>query len=184
MARDEEWFVGLYRRHLAPLNAYCVRRVGAVDAADAVSRIFAIAWDRRGNLPEGANELAWLYGVARNVLRHHWRSTARSHRLVVKVSALRPIPDADAETIVIKRAEHTTVLAALNRLTEFDQEILRLAAWEELNQREIAETIGISLAAAEKRLARAKVRLAREYEATESSRLFTPMRIRKGGQGR
>jgi RNA polymerase sigma-70 factor, ECF subfamily len=176
MARDEEWFVSLYRRHSVPLNAYCVRRVGAMDAADAVSRVFAIAWERRSSLADGPDELAWLYGVARNVLRHHWRSTARSRRLVDKVSALRPIPQADAETIVVQRAEHEHVRNALSRLADSDREILMLAAWEGLSQRRIAETMGISLAATEKRLARAKARLARRYAATESIRPLSPMR--------
>ncbi|MGA7227030.1 MAG: RNA polymerase sigma factor [Acidimicrobiia bacterium] len=184
MARDEEWFVGLFRRHFVPLNAYCVRRVGAVDASDAVSRVFAIAWDRRDSMPRGADERSWLFGVARNVLRHHWRSTARSRRLVEKVSALRPTPYADVETIVVERAEHENVRRALSRLTESDQEILMLAAWEGLSQRKIAETTGLSLAAVEKRLARAKARLAHQYEATEASRLLSPMRRQKGGRDR
>jgi len=184
VSRDEEWFADFYRRHVVSLNAYCVRRVGAVEAGDAVGRTFAIAWDRRGSLPTGANERAWLYGVARNVLRHHWRSTARSRRLVEKVAALRPIPPADVETIVFERSDHERVLQALRRLSESDQEILRLAAWEGLGQRRIAETIGITLAATEKRLARAKARLAYQYDALESNRLLSPMRKRKGGDGR
>lgn len=132
----------------------------------------------------GTSELAWLYGVARNVLRHHWRSTARSRRLVEKVSGLRPIPCADAETIVVEALEHENVLRALSRLAESDQEILRLTAWEGLSQREIAATLGMSVAAVQKRLARAKARLAHQYEATESNRLLSPMRKQRGGHGR
>lgn len=165
MERNEDWFAGLYRRHLASVNAYCVRRVGVTDGGDAVSRVFAVAWDKRDRVPEDGDELAWLFAVARNVIRHHWRSSARARRLLEKVSTQHPVASLDAETIVLERAEHELVRRALARLSDTDQEVLRLFAWEGMSVSQVAAITGLSESAAEKRLARAKVRLARRFRA-------------------
>ena len=59
---------------------------------------------------------------------------------------------------MIRRTQDEAVLHALQKLRPNDQEILRLAAWEELSGPEIAATLGISLNAVHQRLARAKRR--------------------------
>lgn len=55
--------------------------------------------------------------------------------------------------------EQETVRAALGRLADRDREILELAAWEELEPREIAEVLGISAVAVRSRLSRSRARL-------------------------
>lgn len=62
------------------------------------------------------------------------------------------------------------VVEALSRLSEADQEILRLSAWEGLSNREAAAALGISADAADQRLSRAKQRLARAYRRVETGR--------------
>ena len=68
------------------------------------------------------------------------------------------------ETVVVRRAEDRRVLEAVGRLRPADQEILRLAGWEEMPHADIAEVLGISAAAVDQRFHRAKRRLAREYD--------------------
>lgn len=63
--------------------------------------------------------------------------------------------------------ESRQVLRALSKLRTSDQELLRLAVWEELSMSEVAEVLGISEAAAKKRSARARTALARTYERLE-----------------
>ena len=70
------------------------------------------------------------------------------------------------------REELDRVLEAASHLSDRDQEILRLAAWEGLSHRQLAEVFGCSVAAVDQRLHRAKRRLADQYEAaTEPSAL-------------
>jgi RNA polymerase sigma-70 factor (ECF subfamily) len=52
------------------------------------------------------------------------------------------------------------------RLRPADQEILRLAAWEELPHDQISRLLGCSVAAVDQRLHRAKKRLAKEFHKT------------------
>ena len=77
-------------------------------------------------------------------------------------------PPAD---VVVRRVEDHEALVALQRLRANDREILMLAAWEEMSGPEIAQTLGITVSAAEQRLHRAKKRYARvlDPQVTASS---------------
>ena len=184
MARDEDWFDRLYTRHRAALLAYCARRVGPVDAHDAVSEVFSVAWRRRDDIPTAKRELPWLYGVARNVVSHHWRSDRRSRRLVEKVGAMHAPSEPGPDALVVERSEHAAVREAVAALKRTDREVLLLSAWEGLTHGEIASVVGCSQAAVDKRLARAKTRLAKQYERVNESHALSPARKSEGGGGR
>lgn len=179
MARDEDWFDRLFQRHHASLLAYCVRRAGPADGQDATSEVFSIAWRRRADVPSGDAEIRWLYGVARNVVSHHWRSARRKRRLAEKVGAVRSLPVPGPDTVVIERSEYATIRQAIAELRPADREVLLLSAWEGLSHREIAGVVGCSQAAVDKRMVRAKARLAKRYEAINESNALSPVRHRK-----
>lgn len=140
-----------YRRILA----YALRRVHrADDAADVAAETFLVAWRRLSDVPNGDERRLWLYGVARNVLANHRRSTDRQGRLTARLrhvvdEATRPI---ETETTV-------TIRDALRQLTDADREVLILSAWEELTPTEIGSVLQISRATARTRLFRARRRL-------------------------
>jgi len=149
----------LYRAHHAEVLAYCARRIGRTDADDVVSEVFAVAWRRRDEI-DPATARPWLYGIARGVLSNRWRSRGRHLRLVGKVSGLAETPHETPDVVVVRRESDQEVLSALRRLRSADQEILRLAAWEDLGPTEIALVLDITVEAAKQRLHRAKRRLA------------------------
>jgi RNA polymerase sigma-70 factor (ECF subfamily) len=182
MPRTEAWFDHLYRRHRRPVLAFCLRRTGPADAEDAVAEVFAIAWRRRRDVPRGDLTLPWLYGVARNVLSHQWRSANRRKRLADRVVALRPAPAPGPEQVIVDDEEHTRVRRAVARLRPLDREALLLAAWEGLSHAEIAAVLQCSVAAVDKRLQRAKVRLKREWETLDRSAIH-PGPERAAGKG-
>lgn len=184
MERDEAWFERLYERHHRAIAAYCLRRIGSDDAAEATNEVFTVAWRRRADVPGDDRAVCWLYGVARRVLSHHRRSADRSRRLATKASAVRPLapPGPDAEAV--DRADRQLVRDAVQRLGDIDREALLLAAWEGLSHAEIATVLGCSQAAADKRVARAKVRLAREYAAIDTRSPEHVRSVRRGGARR
>lgn len=151
-ANRELRFATLFEAHFDALLAYARRRTEQLsDAEDVVAETFTIAWRRLGDLPDRADgERPWLYGVARRVLANQRRSASRRAQLVERlrsaVMPTRPTVPSDAIT-------------ALSMLPAADQELLRLAAWEELSHREIAIVLGISPNAAGIRLHRARGRL-------------------------
>ena len=169
----------VYDIHHADVLRYCLRRTGRDDAADVASEVFTVAWRRIADLPEGDGALPWLYGVAANTLANYRRSSGRRARLVGKLRGLGQPTEPAPETQVVRNAEHEEVHAALARLRPGDREILTLAAWEGLTAPEIADRFDISVDAAEKRLTRAKARLADALPPARKS--STSPRSQEGG---
>lgn len=180
MTADEARFADLYKTYFRHVYAYCYRRTGPDRADDAVAETFLTAWRKIDQVPEGPAVLPWLYGVARGVVRNLWRGARRKDRLERKLQALGIDPAAPAETLVILREETGQILLALSRLSENEQEILRLSVWEDLPHSDIALTLGISPEAARQRLSRARKSLTREYNRLEK-RANTAPAAQEGG---
>jgi RNA polymerase sigma-70 factor (ECF subfamily) len=131
-----------------------------------MGEVFLVVWRRIESAPSGPDPLPWLYRICHLTLSNQWRGAARRVRLESKLNGIgvtQPIPLIDH---VVARDEVRNVLQLLGRLRAFDAEILRLAAWEELDPGEIAEVLNISPIAARQRLSRARRRLSAVYEKT------------------
>ena len=164
MPSSDDQLKQLYDEHNGAVRAYCLRRIESADVPDAVADVFAVAWRRLDDIPEG-DSLPWLYGVARRVAADYTRSRNRRARLVARISGFRAGVPREPEPQVIQRDEYHQVHEALAMLREKDREILLLAAWEELSHAEIARILGCSPAAAAQRLHRAKRKLGITYRA-------------------
>jgi RNA polymerase sigma-70 factor (ECF subfamily) len=143
----------LFEAHHRALLAYAARRCPTLsDAEDVVAEVFLVAWRRLDDLPAGDAALPWLYGVARKTIGNQRRGLLRRGRLQARLeqTAERPATPAPSGT--------EPALAALERLSEGDRELLRLVAWEGLSHAEIAAVLGISVNAVAIRLHRARAR--------------------------
>jgi RNA polymerase sigma-70 factor, ECF subfamily len=159
--------VSRYRGHI---HAYCVRRLPASHAGDATSEVMTITWRRRATLPEEPGTLPWMYGVAHKVVGGVRRSERRWLARAERAAATAITHSDPVESGAIQMEEERQVRQALSRLRSADQEILRLAAWEGLTNRQIAEIMGLTPAAADQRLSRAKKRLAEAFNDIASGR--------------
>lgn len=168
MDDDERRFRGLFDEAYRPLMAYALRRVpDRVSAEDVVAETFAIAWRRRGTLPDGNRARPYLFGIAGRVIANERRSRRRWSRLVGR---LRQQPIEDPEPSV----SDPRVAAALAALSQRDREVLRLAAWDGLAYEDIAIVLGLSESGVASRLQRARERLASALAAAGVER--TPPR--------
>ena len=184
MARTETRFDRIYEAHHRQILAYCLRRVSREEAYSAANEVFEVAWRRSADIPTGDGTLPWLYGVARRVLAHQRRSAARFARLTTRAAGYARPYQHEPDQVVVQRHEYEMVCGAVNRLSSEDKEMLLLSAWEGLTHAQIAESMKLSLAAVDKRLARAKKRLKRQYEAiyaTDTHR--PPANEARGGEG-
>jgi RNA polymerase sigma-70 factor (ECF subfamily) len=163
----DEKLTELYERHYDEVLGFCARRIGTTEAEEAAADVFAVAWRRLDEI-EWETVRPWLFGIARRVVASRWRSARRQRRLLGRVSSLAPIPRELPEEQVVRRAEDEEVLNAVRGLKSVDREVLLLAAWEELTAQEIAETLTISVSAAEQRLHRAKRRLAQALQGARA----------------
>lgn len=139
-----------------PLQRYLRRRAGANDADDALADVMLTLWRRLDDAPPD-RVLPWCYGIAQRTLANRRRSQGRHLRLIQRIRSeplLSQVPDpADA-------GPDPELTAALSALGQEDRELLRLWAWEQLEPRDIAPVLNVSVNAATLRLARAKKRLA------------------------
>jgi RNA polymerase sigma-70 factor (ECF subfamily) len=151
-------FGSLYDAHRAALGAYCRRRLPVDVVDDVLAEIFLTAWRRIDEIPT-ESELVWLYRVARNVVANQRRGMARRVRLVARVLTFRSVGDVELGASPI--AQDRWIVDALSTLSSSDQELIRLRTWEELTSAEIAVVLGITSAAVNMRLNRARRRLER-----------------------
>jgi RNA polymerase sigma-70 factor, ECF subfamily len=173
-------FEALFAANHPSVLAYCARRANRADAWDAASEVFVVAWRRFEELPSGDDALPWLLGVAHKVLSNQRRSEQRRKRLTRRAEGSTGNGVAVPEAQLIRNEEEAEVIDALARLRPADREIIQLSLWEELAPVQIAEVLGISRAAVDQRLSRAKRRLARQME--RSRRAFGgPGPDREGG---
>lgn len=138
-----------------PLQRYLRRRVHRDRAEDVLSDVMLTVWRRLDDVPPD-HALPWLYGIARNTLANERRGQRRHLRLIERL---------DAEPKQMVSPDHADtgpdpdLTDALERLSKDDREILRLWAWEQLEPREMAPVLDISVNAATLRLSRARTRL-------------------------
>jgi len=154
-ASPEETFRGLFSQHYGPVYAYCARRIGRDDAADAASDVFTVAWRKIRRVPMEPKTLPWLYGVAHNVVANHRRSRARKERLDARMARHGDRTWTD---------QPGGLDAVLTLLRDDDREILMLAAWEGLGPEDLGRALGCSRNAATVRLHRARTRLSAAWD--------------------
>jgi len=178
----EQRYRQVFDRYHTEVFAYCRRRTDAQTAADCLAETFLVAWRRLDDIPEGDGTVGWLYGVARRVLANEYRRTRRSRRLLTRIEGSDPSPEATPEVVVVRRERDRLVLAALAALRPIDQEVLRLAWWEELPHAQIADILGCSVNAVAHRVHRAARRVAREYNRLDHThnRVGTRRQLRGG----
>lgn len=169
----EQHFIEVYIEHYADVFGYLLRRTSLEDAQDAVSEVFTVAWRRLDQLPADLATLPWLYGVAAKVLANQRRGDRRRQALRSRISTARAIPASSQESPSDSVDGNVEIIAALDSLSEQDRELVLLNTWEGLPASQIALRYEISLKAAEKRLTRAKSRLAAALQVADHSLVAT-----------
>lgn len=180
----EDRFRRMYAAYERQVYAYCLRRIDRDQAIDCTADTFLVAWRRISDVPVGDQALPWLYRTAHHVIGDRYRSRTRNR---VLVDALKATPTTDRsvepETVVVRREADAAVLDALDRLRAADQEVLRLAVWEELPHAEIGELLGCTAHAVDQRVHRAAKRLGRELHAKAGAASHVARRLdAPGGQ--
>jgi RNA polymerase sigma factor (sigma-70 family) len=157
-----EAFVEVVRRHEVAVHGYLARRAGRDAADDLLADVWLRAFGGRGGYdPAFSDALPWLYGIARNVLRAHWRAGAHAdHLLAAQVPAeVATDPWNDVVARLDSEAWRQPLVSALKALQTVDREVLLLVAWEQLTPAEAALVLGIPQGTARSRLHRARTAL-------------------------
>jgi RNA polymerase sigma factor (sigma-70 family) len=155
-------FEAAFGQHFPPVYRFIARRVGSALAEDLAAETFATAYRRRAAFDPGQGSLrSWLYGIATNLVRNHWR--AEQHLLALDA---RLVPEVDlsgsAEAVdqrVTAAMLAPKLAAGLAQLTRDQRDVLLLHAWAGLSHEEIAAVLGIAPGTVRSRLSRARAAL-------------------------
>jgi RNA polymerase sigma-70 factor, ECF subfamily len=154
-------FDAAFEAHYLKILAFAIRRVDERQAAeDVAAETFAVAWRRKEVMPD--TPLPWLYGIAVRVIANEWRSSTRRRQRERRYFTETEGSGRDPADVVSSRDAITAAFAAL---TESQREVLRLIAWEGLDNRTAASVLGCSQGAFAVRLYRARRALAKYLAA-------------------
>ena len=142
-AEDDGSLAELYDRYAGMVYAMGLRHLNDRSLAeDLVQDVFTSVWRKAKSFdPSKASFMTWIYRMARN------RTTDLHRRRRTRPSSAgqEPLIYLSGGDNVRSIAESIDVTEALSRLSPEHQEILVLAYFEGLTQREIASTIGVPL---------------------------------------
>jgi RNA polymerase sigma-70 factor (ECF subfamily) len=118
---DRNAFAELYRRFNRAVHGVVLARVRYLDAADVVQDVFAAALERLPQLGEPAAFPGWIMSIARNRAIDHVRGqkptdelsempveASRAAEVAQVLTALRALPDAYQETMILRLVEGMT----------------------------------------------------------------------------
>lgn len=148
----------LFDEHVDAVYGYVGRRLGREAAADVVGDVFEIALLQSDRYEAArGSERAWLFGIATNLMRRHWRTEQRRLRATNRV-AMRPAVPGDALLDIAERIDASTeaerVMAAVGDLAPEDRDLLMLVAWEDTPYKVCADILGIPVGTVRSRLHR------------------------------
>jgi RNA polymerase sigma-70 factor, ECF subfamily len=176
-AGDEEAFAELVEGYRRELQVHCYRMLGSLeDAEDLVQETFLRAWRKRESFQGRSTFRAWLYGIATNAcldaLERRPRTVTAQHgaQPLTEVPWLQPYPDrlleevasTDAEPeaeVVAKETIELAFIAAIQLLPPRQRAVLIARDVLGWSAAEAAALLGVSVAAANSALQRARATL-------------------------
>lgn len=160
-----------FEDHVDAIHAYVCRRAGRDVAGDVTAETFRVALTQFERYdPTLGNERAWLYGIASNLLRRHWRSEQRALRSLHRSARARLAPDDPLSAVEDRIDAHRDidrVLDAVALLDPDDRDLLLLTVWEGLTSTEVAAAIGIPAGTVRSRLSRIRGQLRAHQEGAK-----------------
>jgi RNA polymerase sigma factor (sigma-70 family) len=157
----EDEFERLYEEHAEPLFGFLVYRTGdralAEDVlADTFERVLRA---RRRFDPRRASEKTWVYSIAVNRLRDHYRRRAAEERAVERVATAAG-PEPGSELLQVEGRD--LLSRGLATLSDEEREAVALRYGADLRAAEIAKLLGERLTTVEGRVYRALRKLREE----------------------
>lgn len=163
-------FEALYAAHMHELVRFVGHRLPVESAGDVVAEVFVVCW-RRLDEVDPDNPRAWLFGVAHRLVANERRSRWRRRRLEARAEQLGVAEEAPGPEDWVGAAEdRRLVLAALDRLSPTDRDLLVAVTWDGLAVADAARVYGCTPATLSVRLHRARARLGEEFRKVDARR--------------
>lgn len=156
----------LFDLHGRRILLYLARRTDLQTAEDVLGETFVVAltrWDARD--PDRGDPVPWLFGIATNLLRRHWRSERRGRRAMARAADPESLDTDPGDRVDQERAVRA-VIRELDRMRPAVRDTVLLHAWAELTYEQIAAATGVPIGTVRSRLNRARAALRAVPEPT------------------
>lgn len=151
----------LFQRYYPAIARFFSNKVGG-DPADLIQETFVGCLRGRDRIEDPERFRAYVFGVAYNVLRQHYRRrNADGDRIDFGAASVADL-GAGPVTMMTASSEQRVLLAALRRIPVSFQVVLELFYWESLTSAAIAEVLGEPHGTIRTRLRRARELLEQE----------------------
>lgn len=157
MTRDRDRVIAAVNDNAADILAYLTRRVDPVeDAADLLSEVLTVLWRKAGALPARDEDVRpWMFGIARKMLHHHYRTLGRKHALADRLRSMLTVTDHPGFTT----DDHLDLRQALLGLDQIDRDIIGLVHWEGFTLADASRIMGLKEGTTRSRYHRARASL-------------------------
>lgn len=154
---EPQAFASIFDRHFDAVHGYARRRLGRSLAEEVASETFIRAFDRRRSFDlSRVDARPWLFGIAANLMRRHWRTERRRLHALERLQ-----PRGAGEALTEERAD---LIAALDALPAREREAFLLYALADLSYEEIADALDLPIGTVRSRLSRARDRLRKQLD--------------------
>jgi RNA polymerase sigma-70 factor (ECF subfamily) len=143
-AGSSEHFDKLYARYFRRIYSFVYARIRShADCEEIVQETFLVVFRSLDRYRGTASLVAWIYGIARNLLNNHVRSDQRRRERIELVDEERvgrmPAPDAASPVAELELDEYRRgVISALDDLSSWQTDIFRMRHVENLSIPEIS----------------------------------------------
>ncbi|MFE6160710.1 sigma-70 family RNA polymerase sigma factor [Streptomyces sp. NPDC056486] len=145
---EEQAFAAIHRRWSPLVHTLAARTLGdAREAEDVTQQVFLAAWrGRSGYHPERGPLGAWLVGITRRKIVDTLAARTRRLHLIEAAGHAADVATGVLRPETTDRALDRVLLSdALARLPQRQQEVLRMAFYDDLTQVQISERTGLPL---------------------------------------
>ena len=137
-------FEELYRRYARRLKGFFFLQLGGDEelAADATHDVFLRAYEARSRYQEGRSVSTWLFTIAYNLCRNHYRNNAYEAQLLATLDA-EPISEQQIEVQLDEATLDEALAQVLAEVPTPLHQLFSLHYQEELTIPQVAEIVGI-----------------------------------------
>ncbi len=166
MAGHDNALDDLMARHATPVFQFLCRTLAnEEDANDLAQETFFRVYRARASFRTGEKFTTWLYTIATNLARNHFRWRTRHPGVSLEaerdatgqsLASMLPANLPSPSHAALEEERRAAVRAAVNRLPEDLREAIILCEWQECSVAEAAAILGATPKAVESRLYRAR----------------------------
>ncbi|MER7760720.1 sigma-70 family RNA polymerase sigma factor [Streptomyces sp. NPDC097619] len=164
-AGDEASLNEAYRQWGPLVYTLAIRKLGDTEEAkDVTQQVFVGAWDSRKTFdPARASLKTWIMGIAHKKIVDALRRRSRHLRDVEAVMAVSGAADSSVP-LTESLLEYVTLMREMETLPDQQQQVLKMAFYEDLSQSQIAERTGLPLGTVKTYTRRGLMRLKKRLE--------------------